>query len=145
MDLLKDVPTEQKLPLVDAKDSATLSSPPIPVPSSPELSSNLSDTSDTTAVEDSDEKQSVVKTEMITQNTLALEAQLEERPLAKKQELLEEDKEEEETPLDASVESNSNGVPSDAPDQGKSKHHRKALLKNDDTELTRIGQVGYFM
>lgn len=121
--------------------SPSLPSPPISVPSSPELMNALSDaTSEATAVDNSDDNQSVVKTEMITQNTLALEAQLEERPLAKKQELLEEEKEGE-TPLDPTLEANANGTSFDSTDHSKGKHHRKALLKNDDMELIRIGEV----
>jgi RNA polymerase II subunit A-like phosphatase len=82
-------------------------------------------------------------TAMLTQNNLVLEAQLEERPLAKKQEELQ----------DTSIES---GQKSTAPegsgssDDGESTHTdtiksdktvRKALLKNDDVELERVSRV----
>lgn len=80
---------------------------------------------------------------MITQNALALEAQVEERPLAKKQEQLESDDETAEAGEAAQDETSVDPTLSDSPseDHSRSKHHRRALLKNDDEELTRIGQV----
>ena len=78
---------------------------------------------------------------LLTQNTLALEAQLEERPLAKKQVELQEasvegTKDVEKLPLEKAE-----GTPS-APEPAKPEHApRKALLKNDDQELIRIGKV----
>ena len=79
---------------------------------------------------------------MLTQNSLVLEAQVEERPLAKRQEELEEDE---------SPSSGDQGSPtiSDADKSAgttspvQAKHHRKALLKNDDAELQRIGKVKF--
>lgn len=98
--------------------------------------------SDETAVEPSDEPTSNSKSEMITQNALALEAQVEERPLAKKQEQLESDDDAAEAAAadeDTSADPTHSDTPSE--DHTKAKHHRKALLKNDDVELTRVGQV----
>jgi RNA polymerase II subunit A-like phosphatase len=79
---------------------------------------------------------------MLTQNSLALEAQVEERPLAKKQEaLLESDG----TGSPASPEDQSSVHPKDhgkAAESPKSeKASRKPLLKNDDVELQRVGAV----
>ena len=114
------------------------------------------------------------KDDMVVQNALALEAQLEERPLAKKQAKLmeEEDKEVEiarakekdtvveggavvdqvvvETPPDgggtteAVAVSNGTVVPEDSQalaEKHHGHHHKRALLHNDDTELTRVGNV----
>ncbi|KAJ7508560.1 hypothetical protein B0H11DRAFT_33549 [Mycena galericulata] len=65
---------------------------------------------------------------LLTQNTIALEAQVEERPLAKKQEELEGELEETPTSNEAKATSHA--------------HHRKAaLLKNDDNELQRLGKL----
>jgi RNA polymerase II subunit A-like phosphatase len=79
---------------------------------------------------------------MLTRNSMALEAQVEERPLAKKQEAL--------LGSDGTGSSTPPGDPS--PGHPKSdmkaaespkaeKVPRKALLKNDDTELQRVGYV----
>ena len=79
---------------------------------------------------------------MLTRNSMALEAQVEERPLAKKQEAL--------------LESDGTGSTASPGDRSSvhSKNHvkaaetpkaekipRKALLKNDDVELQRVGSV----
>ena len=140
VDPLKEVPTEQKISSVNTSATPD-STPPIPVPSSPELANALSDQSTETAALDDSNKDNAAKTELITQNTLALEAQVEERPLAKKQELLEE--KEDESTCNSTGEAEPNGAPSEPSDPGRAKHHRKALLKNDDKELTRIGLVRY--
>jgi RNA polymerase II subunit A-like phosphatase len=95
------------------------------------------------------QKAELVKDAMLTQNELALEAQLEERPLAKKQEELlvapTEDQnghqqEEDKKPPDPSPPS----VPeaqSDAAASKPAKVPRKSLLKNDDIELQRVTKV----
>jgi len=76
---------------------------------------------------------------MVAANSLALEAQLEERPLAKKQEALLDD--------DAGKEGEKTGESSDAKAEGQDKPDekpaqvKKALLKNDDTELQRVNKV----
>lgn len=79
---------------------------------------------------------------MLTQNSLALEAQMEERPLAKKQEALVASEDDQatkpETPSPA--ESYSSGTVVDTPPPTE-KHVRKALLKNDDFELERLTKV----
>ena len=87
------------------------------------------------------------KDEMLSQNTLALEAQVEERPLAKKQEELQETAKEEaaeKAEHDASESpSAENGSASTPPEQHEKREKpvQKALLKNDDSELDRIQQV----
>jgi RNA polymerase II subunit A C-terminal domain phosphatase len=75
---------------------------------------------------------------MVAANSLALEAQLEERPLAKKQEAL----------LDDSAGTEDEKVAESAGEKGKEKldekpgQVKKALLKNDDAELQRVSGVG---
>jgi len=88
------------------------------------------------------EKSELESKAMLTRNSIALEAQVEERPLAKKQEAL--------------LESDGTGPAASPGDQscahpmghGKAaeppkteKVPRKALLKNDDVELRRVGDV----
>jgi RNA polymerase II subunit A C-terminal domain phosphatase len=68
---------------------------------------------------------------MLTRNNAALDAQLEERPLAKKQEELQ----------DHDNASTSACVKEPSPKPGNLP--KKPLLKNDDHELERLGKVGY--
>lgn len=66
-------------------------------------------------------------------------AQVEDRPLAKKQELLEEEDQKE-----GEIKTTTNGAKQKSSDETHEKHnlhHRKALLKNDDTELARVASV----
>ena len=85
----------------------------------------------------------ILQKEMIARNSLALEAQVEERPLAKLQEELQEAANgqlESESPASStSSQSENTSKPSEI--QGEKHHHRKALLKNDDVELRRIKRV----
>ena len=87
------------------------------------------------------------KDEMLSQNTLALEAQVEERPLAKKQEELQETAKEEAAEKAEHEASESppgeNGTAPIPPEQHEKKEKpvQKALLKNDDNELDRVQQV----
>lgn len=76
---------------------------------------------------------------MLTQNSLALEAQVEERPLAKKQEELQ-------TSSNEASSSGSQNAPSESLSTAASQRlkgvpPRKALLKNDDVELKRVGDL----
>lgn len=92
-----------------------------------------------------DEVASLEKDEMLNQNTLALEAQFEERPLAKKQEELQHESTEQtasvgEEPSPETV-APQNGDASPSPEHKKEKPVRKALLKNDDSELERVKKV----
>jgi RNA polymerase II subunit A-like phosphatase len=85
----------------------------------------------------------ILQKEMIARNSLALEAQVEERPLAKLQEELQEaangELESESPASNTSSQSEDTSKPSEIP--GEKHHHRKALLKNDDVELRRIKRV----
>ncbi|CCM03635.1 uncharacterized protein FIBRA_05779 [Fibroporia radiculosa] len=109
-------------------------SPPDTPPSSPSVSSiSASTTGDTVSAE------AIAKNEILKQNTMALEAQVEERPLAKKQEELQEASGS--TPSDAPAQGGTNGAPTENADEPKPKPVRKALLKNDDSELERIGKL----
>jgi hypothetical protein len=106
----------------------------------------MSDDSQSSAVAaDEAAAKEILQKEMIARNSLALEAQVEERPLAKLQEELQEAANGQlanETPAshNASGESENTSKPSEATGE---KHHRKALLKNDDAELRRVKLVSY--
>ena len=81
--------------------------------------------------------------EMIVRNSLALEAQVEERPLAKLQEELQEAANGQlasETPTSHST-SGESEIASKPYEVTGEKHHHKALLKNDDAELQRVKLV----
>jgi RNA polymerase II subunit A C-terminal domain phosphatase len=86
---------------------------------------------------------------MLTQNSLALEAQLEERPLAKKQEELQgtsaqgsSNEEQRSTSSEKTQVPSGDANPKEKTQPSKTdKVARKALLKNDDSELERIYKV----
>ncbi|KAG5220969.1 Carboxy-terminal domain (CTD) phosphatase [Salix suchowensis] len=84
--------------------------------------------------------------QMLKQNSLALEAQMEERPLAKKQEALvaSEDGQATKTETPSPAESTGSETVVDTPPPTE-KHVRKALLKNDDFELERLSKVLRFV
>ncbi|KAL0951753.1 hypothetical protein HGRIS_008425 [Hohenbuehelia grisea] len=77
---------------------------------------------------------------LLTQNSLALEAQLEERPLAKKQEELVASEEDTQTPIVPSSSSSEPAKPAEVVPKPE-RHARKALLKNDDDELERVSKL----
>jgi RNA polymerase II subunit A-like phosphatase len=110
-----------------------------PSPSADDSQSSEIDTSPADEEVDTE----ILQKEMIARNSLALEAQVEERPLAKLQEELQEaanDQLESESPVGStSSQSENTSKPSETP--GEKHHHRKALLKNDDVELRRIKRV----
>jgi RNA polymerase II subunit A-like phosphatase len=84
----------------------------------------------------------ILQKEMIARNSLALEAQVEERPLAKLQEELQEATNGQlasESPA-STTSGRSENTPKPSETLGE-KHHRKALLKNDDIELQRLKRV----
>jgi RNA polymerase II subunit A C-terminal domain phosphatase len=96
----------------------------------------------TTPTEEAVSEETLQK-EMMARNSLALEAQVEERPLAKLQEELQEAANGEltsESPASTSASSKSESASNPHESPGE-KHHRKALLKNDDTELQRVKRV----
>ena len=128
--------------------SATPGQQPQPVPgttlstSTPTPSVDNSQSGASPADEEVDAE--ILQKEMIARNSLALEAQVEERPLAKLQEELQEaangQLESESPTSNTSNQSENTSKPSETP--GEKHHHRKALLKNDDVELRRIKRVG---
>ncbi|GJE86193.1 RNA polymerase II subunit A C-terminal domain phosphatase [Phanerochaete sordida] len=131
------------------------SAPGIP-PAAPE---SPSDTAVTSIPNDVTEEElvEIEKTAILARNADALDAQMEERPLAKKQEELqeEEDQEEEEAEKKESESPEpttngdtkgdtpkpANGVEVEKPSTPHKHHHRKALLKNSDTELLRVQRI----
>ncbi|KAF8203863.1 hypothetical protein BJ912DRAFT_941247, partial [Pholiota molesta] len=78
-------------------------------------------------------------TAMLTQNNAALDAQLEERPLARKEKELQENKSQEEQQPEQTTSEITPVVKEPSPKPEKI--HKKALLKNDDYELIRIGKL----
>lgn len=119
--------------------SGSTPSPSVPVPASNGSQSSIVSTSsaDEAAAEE------ILQKEMMTRNSLALEAQVEERPLAKLQEELQEAANgqltsESPASTSASGKCETTSKPHESPGE---KHHRKALLKNDDTELQRVKRV----
>lgn len=110
-----------------------------PVPDDSQSRANTASTSSA----DEAVAEEILQNEMIARNSLALEAQVEERPLAKLQEELQE-------AVDGQLASESpasDGASGQREDTSKpsetlgEKHHRKALLKNDDVELQRVKRV----
>lgn len=111
-------------------------------PASPASSETaVSEVSDSTLVDESDE---LMQKNMIDQNSLALEAQVEERPLAKKQEELEASPSEQ-TPAAPGAPVNPPSGP-ETRGGGTKKRNKappKALLRNDDFELHRVRNVSH--
>ncbi|KAG7099766.1 hypothetical protein E1B28_001579 [Marasmius oreades] len=102
--------------------------------------------------EDTQKLSKLSKEVMMNENSLALEAQVEERPLAKRQEELQDAPVEEnyhsETPSSDVESSPSSDHPDDGRDKAvpipvakQQKTPRKALLKNDDRELDRVNNL----
>lgn len=86
---------------------------------------------------------------MLTRNSIALEAQVEERPLAKKQEELDEQEQKEEVQNQSCDVTEPDGKGSETaevktdvvPQSIPHKHPVKPLLRNDDYELLRVKSV----
>ncbi|KAF8913223.1 hypothetical protein CPB84DRAFT_529609 [Gymnopilus junonius] len=90
------------------------------------------------------EKAEQQTTAMLTQNNAALDAQLEERPLAKKEKELQEHEIEEQHHQQDKAQTPSpeaTPTPSVEPPPKPEKVHKKALLKNDDYELQRVSKL----
>ena len=133
--LQQGVPNPQNLPLPSKTDT-------------PEAGTSmpLSTTIPITSPNEEVERAQLAANAMLKQNNLALEAQLEERPLAKKQEALQEG--------DAAAHEHARHNAENKPVTGVQSTHqetthkhekRKALLKNDDYELERVAKVrSYF-
>jgi len=151
-------PSVPSQPPSSPSDPAAPSTPsPSPPPVSPTPSSASEMSSETaihestpTLVEPDDEE--LEKSTMLTRNSIALEAQVEERPLAKKQEELEEQEQKEEAqnqsggdvgkPDEKGTESTE--VKMDVTQPLPHRHPAKALLRNDDYELLRVKAVRNF-
>jgi RNA polymerase II subunit A-like phosphatase len=146
------LPSSSSNPATPPSPSAS-PDPFTPTPSSvSEMSSEtaIHETSPTPVGSDDEELE---KGTMLTRNSIALEAQVEERPLAKKQEELEEQEQKEEAQNQSDGDTskpNGKGVESAevkthvAPQPVPHKHTAKALLRNDDYELLRVNAVRYF-
>jgi RNA polymerase II subunit A-like phosphatase len=125
--------TNQNLPM------ASQSTPPEPgfPPTTTPLSTTIPVPSD-----DGAERAQLAANAMLKQNNLALEAQLEERPLAKKQEALQEGDAAAHHIQHNTANNPPAGAQTNQEDTLTHKHEkRKALLKNDDYELQRVAKV----
>jgi len=159
--LPKITPLTPSAPFQPPSSSSDPAAPPPPSPllahSSPTPSS-VSEISSETAIHESPptpigtDDEDVEKRTMLTRNSIALEAQVEERPLAKKQEELEEQEQKEETQNQSGGDASkpdgkgaeSVEVKADAtPQSNLHKHTAKPLLRNDDYELSRVKSVRY--
>ncbi|KAJ7492115.1 hypothetical protein FB451DRAFT_1077957 [Mycena latifolia] len=78
---------------------------------------------------------------MLTQNSIALEAQVEERPLAKKQEELQVASAESPAVGGSQTATNETQVPNSTSLAPEKPQRKAALLKNDDNELQRLGKL----
>ncbi|TFY82727.1 hypothetical protein EWM64_g1286 [Hericium alpestre] len=123
---------------------------PLTAPSSPADSEVPSPATSATSLPEAADSTSLVTTDMLARNSLALEAQVEERPLAKKQEELQEQEEFQEAIEEISEQAEGGAPKSEKakigeaikrPPSPKEKHVRKALLKNDDHELQRVKKL----
>ncbi|KAF7970876.1 hypothetical protein HWV62_22700 [Athelia sp. TMB] len=98
-----------------------------------------------TAREEERERGAAETKQMVVANSIVLEAQLEERPLAKKQEALLDDAEAPEPAItEDAVSKEDKGKEKEkasAMPATPEKHVRKALLKNDDVELQRVRKI----
>ncbi|KAI9460489.1 hypothetical protein BJY52DRAFT_1118068 [Lactarius psammicola] len=106
------------------------------------ISDSASNASQSSTVDEAAAEE-ILQKEMMARNSLALEAQVEERPLAKLQEELQEvanGQPESEGPAAESTSSQSVST-SRPPESPGERHHRKALLKNDDIELRRVKRL----
>lgn len=145
--LASNVPTGPPPPIAAPGTISPVPVSPQPSPAGPPSSvssATLSTPPSTASI--ADETEGLGKDEMVTRNTLALEAQMEERPLAKKQEELQEASAAQTNGQEVSshVGMADSGVGGDAAEVGKEKPARRALLKNDDVELERVKAVRVF-
>ena len=141
------------------------SNPATPTPPSPSpthispTTASVSEMSSETVVHESSpvlvesDDEDLEKRTMLTRNSIALEAQVEERPLAKKQEELEEQEQKEEAQSQSGGDAGkSDGEGAESTDVKSEvtpqpilhKHTAKALLRNDDHELLRVNNVRCF-
>ncbi|KAH9178811.1 hypothetical protein EDB89DRAFT_2111688 [Lactarius sanguifluus] len=131
------------LPKLDTSTTSISPMPPPPAGRKPQTIARPTTPSPAPDSASSASQSKILQKEMMARNSLALEAQVEERPLAKLQEELQEvanGQHESEGPAteSASGKSESTSRPPESPGE---RHHRKALLKNDDTELQRVKRL----
>lgn len=108
----------------------------------PTLASTTDVIDASTAASVDEDPQELAKSELISLNNEALEAQLDERPLAKKQEeLLEHAQNLNDITANLPNTSIEEGSAVDNVHPPERKFARKALLNNNDAELSRVGQV----
>ncbi|KAH9937385.1 uncharacterized protein B0H18DRAFT_970322 [Fomitopsis serialis] len=112
-------------------------SPSTPPPDSPTPSLSTSATSSSSESLSADD---IANSIILKQNTAALEAQVEDRPLAKKQEELEERDTAQQTNGHSTVTPTNGSSPAQQP-APKEKVVRKALLTNNDMELQRVQKI----
>ncbi|KZT74927.1 hypothetical protein DAEQUDRAFT_720113 [Daedalea quercina L-15889] len=112
--------------------------PATPPPESPTPSLSMSETSSSSESLSADD---VAKSIILQQNTAALEAQVEDRPLAKKQEELEEQSAAQRTNGHSTVTATNGSSPPQQTAAKQEKVVRKALLNNNDTELQRVQKI----
>jgi RNA polymerase II subunit A C-terminal domain phosphatase len=151
--LTPSVPSQPPSPPANPVTSIPPSSSPTPLTpaptSPPEVPSGVAIQEAPQTLEESDDEE-LEKRTMLTRNSIALEAQVEERPLAKKQEELDEQeqKEEDQDQICDAIKPDGKGsevveVKTDT-QSTPHKHPVKALLRNDDYELLRVKSVRYF-
>ncbi|KAJ2918420.1 hypothetical protein MD484_g2018, partial [Candolleomyces efflorescens] len=130
------------LPKVDPSTLAPAPAPaPTPTPSTVD-SPPASDGDNTSADVNGDTTKAEAEVNvLLNENNAALDAQLEERPLAKKEKELQEHEEEEEIKQAQPPDKAKATAEPSVPTAHDHHHHRKALLKNDDTELQRVGKL----
>lgn len=123
-------------------DPSTLASTPV-APTTPPSTSNGPQASESTSNPEAVNGDTAGDSALLNESNAALDAQLEERPLAKKEkELQEHEEEEEEETEQTQIPDNATAsAPPSESNAHEHHHHRKALLKNDDTELQRVGKV----
>ncbi|KAJ2927695.1 hypothetical protein H1R20_g9386, partial [Candolleomyces eurysporus] len=126
------------LPKVDPSTLAPAPAPtPTPTPSKSDSPSASDEENSSVDVNGDTTEVSV----LLNENNAALDAQLEERPLAKKEKEMQEHEEEEEAKQTQSPDKATTTTQPSESNAHDHHHHRKALLKNDDTELQRVGKL----
>ncbi|KIJ21963.1 hypothetical protein PAXINDRAFT_105638 [Paxillus involutus ATCC 200175] len=120
----------------------TVHTPTLGKPSTPPTASTSVEPSPSPLVEPEERERAELESKaLLTQNSMALEAQVEERPLAKKQEALQgiaNGSEKSAFSSNTSTDATNAVTPTEQP---STDHPRKALLKNDDVELRRVGEL----
>lgn len=154
-------PLTLSAPAQPPSSPTNLDTPPLPSPSpnsSPQTPSSVSEISSEDVIHESSptlvgsDDEELEQRTMLTRNSIELEAQVEGRPLARKQEELEEQEQKEDVQNGSRTASKPDGKESEVdtvktganPQPTPHKHPAKALLRNDDRELSRVQSVHYF-